>query len=98
MDVATIAATVAVTVSIIGGLVSGYASIRQRRTEDSVAVMSAMRDHMATLSEENKDLRIRVFTAEQHVLDLTSAVNRCESDKVQLARQLDALQKRVNGT
>ena len=98
MDVATVGATVAVTVSVIGGLVSGYAAVRQRRTEDATVVMGAMRDHMQTLTDENKDLRKRVFTAEQHVVELTAATARCESDKEILSRQVEALQRRVNGT
>lgn len=97
MDIATVGATVAVTVSVIGGLVSGYAAVRQRRTEDATVVMTAMRDHMTTLSEENKDLRKRVFTAEQHVVELTAATVRCESDKEILNRRVEELQRRVNG-
>lgn len=97
MDIATVGVTIAVTLSVIGGLVSGYAAIRQRKTEDATVVIGAMRDHMQTLTEENRDLRKRVFTAEQHVVELTAATARCESDKEILSRQVETLQRRVNG-
>lgn len=96
MDIATVSATVAVTAAVIGGLFTGYAAVRQRKTEDVQVVVTAMRDHMLTLGKENDDLRNRVFTAEQHVVDLTAKVYRCESDKSNLADQVDELRRRLD--
>lgn len=48
----------------------------------------------STYQADNKELRTRVFTAEQHVLELTAQVNRCESDKSQLLVRVSELERR----
>lgn len=49
----------------------------------------------ATYQADNSELRTRVFAAEQHVLDLTAQVNRCESDKAALGKRVQELERRL---
>lgn len=93
----------AVTIVAIIGAVStllsvgcaGWASIKARRTDDVRLGYEAMRDSLANYREDNKELRSRMVTAEKHIVDLTAQVNRCEADKVDLHRQVEALQREV---
>lgn len=48
----------------------------------------------ATYQADNHELRTRVFAAEQHVIELTAQVNRCESDKSQLLIRVSELERR----
>jgi hypothetical protein len=49
----------------------------------------------ATYQADNFELRGRVFAAEQHVLDLTAQVTKCDAEKAVLAVRVEELERRL---
>lgn len=96
MNALTVVALVGAGTGLLSAVFAGWTSLKQRRTEDVRLGYDAMRDALANYRADNEDLRKRVFTAEQHVVDLTGKVNRCESDKAALEVQMSDLRRRLN--
>lgn len=55
----------AVVLSAIAALLGGFAALRQRRTEEATLVFRAVKDHMDTLTGENRELRERLAASER---------------------------------
>lgn len=100
MTAVIVVAIIGATATVIAAGFGAWAGLKQRKIEQDVekdklgqAAMSTLldayrADNIELRSRYNTDtaeLRSRVFAAEQRVTDLTGLVNRCESDKAQLA-------------
>lgn len=97
------ATVVAVVLSAIAAVLAGFGQLRQRKTEDAALVVSAQRDHMRLLTDENADLRERLRTAESRIGDQQSqigdmrvAIAHCDADKNALKVQVDELRRRLD--
>jgi hypothetical protein len=85
-----------VTVAIIGVATTVASVIATAWSSRGQIGIKALELATSTYQADNAELRTRVFAAEQHVVDLTAQVNRCESDKAQLARRVDELTRRLD--
>lgn len=83
-----------VTVAIIGVATTIASVIATAWSSRGQIGIKALELATATYQADNAELRTRVFAAEQHVLDLTAQVNRCEADKTQLALRVGELERR----
>lgn len=97
MDSVAVIAFVGAGTGLLSVVFTGWTSIKQRKTEEVKLGYDAMRDALANYRADNDDLRKRIFTAEQHVVDLTAKVNRCEADKAILEVQISDLRRRSEG-
>lgn len=96
MDAVTVVAIVGTSSTLLSAGFAGWATVKQRRTEETRLGYDAMRDALANYRSDNDDLRQRVFAAEQHVVDLTGKVNRCESDKAILEVKAATLESKAS--
>lgn len=85
-----------VTVAIIGVATTVASVIATAWSSRGQIGIKALELATSTYQADNAELRTRVFAAEQHVVDLTAQVNRCESDKAQLGRRVDELTRRLD--
>jgi hypothetical protein len=84
-----------VTVAIIG-LATTIASIIATAWSSRGQIgIKALELATSTYIADNNELRTRVFAAEQHVVELTGQVNRCEGDKGLLALRVAELERQV---
>lgn len=82
-----------VTVAIIGVATTIASVIATAWSSRGQIGIKALELATATYQSDNAELRTRVFAAEQHVVELTAQVNRCEGDKAQLSRRVDELER-----
>jgi len=82
-----------VTVAIIGVTTTIASVIATAWSSRGQIGIKALELATTTYQADNAELRTRVFAAEQHVLDLTAQVNRCEGDKTQLAVRVGELER-----
>lgn len=98
----TLVAIVGASSTLLSAVFAGWAALKQRQTEDTKLGYEAMRSALENYRIDNVDLRqrvtaaeARVYTAEQRIMDLTGAVNKCEADKalltVEVAQQNDKI-------
>lgn len=85
-----------VTVAIIGVATTVASVIATAWSARGQIGIKALELATATYQADNAELRTRVFAAEQHVIELTAQVNRCETDKANLALREERLSSRVD--
>jgi hypothetical protein len=84
-----------VTVAIIGVATTIASVIAAALSSRGQIGIKALELATSTYQADNHELRGRVFTAEQHVLELIAQVNRCEGDKGLLALRVAELERQV---
>lgn len=94
-DPAIIVATIAAVPAILGGTMGAYAGIKQRGNENLQLVITAIESHMSTLAAENTDLRNRVTIAEQKAIEVLLKLADCETERHELQRRLDILERHL---
>lgn len=83
-----------VTVAIIGVATTIASIIATAWSSRGQIGIKALELATATYQADNAELRSRVFAAEQHVLELTSKVHRCEADKLRLEHRVAELERK----
>lgn len=94
MDAVAVVAFIGAGSGLLSVTFAGWTGLKQRKTEETRLGYEAMKEALANYRADNTDLRQRVFVAEQHVVDLTGKVNRCEADKDILLARVDELLRR----
>lgn len=89
MNAITVVAIIGAASTLLSAGFAGWASIKQRRTEDVRLGYDAMRTALDNYRTDNADLRNRVFVAEQRVTAAESRVATAERRVADLTAQLD---------
>lgn len=106
MSAVAATAIIGATATLLSAAAAGWATIKQRRTEDVRLGYDALKTVMETYRSDSEDLRARLLKAEerqtmseQRVTDLTAQVNKCEADKalqvIRFERERDQLLERI---
>lgn len=106
MSAVAITAFVGAIGTLVSACLAGWATIKQRRTEDVRLGYDALKTVMETYRSDAEDTRERLRLAEQRVTDLTAElgnttakVNKCEADKalqvIRFERERDQLVERI---